>query len=122
MGGEQARAQRSVDILGELSVLGEDDEPLRIEGRGEVVSLELPSLGVGRSLARRAGGRSKRQEVISRLQAGLRVADLTLQVHVAGRPVARLTPHSEATLLSRLLGVGAMELKPMGVLLAVFRR
>jgi len=113
---------RPVDVLGELSVTGEGGEQLQVEGRGDTISVTLRSLWVGRSLARQAAGRSKRQVVISRLQAGLRRADLTLQVQVAGRPVARLAPHSKATLLSRLLGLGAMELRPMGVLFAVFRR
>lgn len=115
--------RRPVDVLGELSVTSEGGEKLRVEGRGDAISIALPSLWVGRSLARpTAGGRSKRKAAISRLQAGLRRADLTLQVHVAGRPIARLAPHSEATLLSRLMGLGPMELKPMGLLLAAFRR
>lgn len=112
----------AVDVLGELSVTDEGGEQLRVAGRGDVVSVDLPSLWVGRSLAKQTAGRSARQAVISRLQAGLRRADLTLQVHVAGRPIARLAPNSEATLLSRLLGLGAMELKPMALLLAILRR
>ena len=113
---------RPVDVLGELSVTAEGGQQIQVEGQGDAIAVTLPSLWAGRSLARRTAGRSKRQAFVDRLQAGLRRADLTLQVHVAGRPVACLTPHSEATLLSRLLGLGAMELKPKGLLLAVFRR
>lgn len=113
---------RPVDVLGELSVTGEGGEQLQVEGRGDAISIALPSLWVGRSLARQTAGRSKRQWVVIKLQAGLRRADLTLHVHVAGRPIARLAPHSKATLLSRLLGLGAVEIKPMGPLLSAFRR
>ncbi len=113
---------KPVDVLGELSVTGEGGEQLQVEGHGDAISVALPNLWVGRSLAKQAAGRSKRQVVINRLQAGLRRVDLTLHVHVAGRPIARLAPHSKATWLSRLLGLGAVELKPAGLLLAVFRR
>jgi hypothetical protein len=111
-----------IDVLGELSVLGEGGENLRISGTGEVISVDLPSLWAGRSLARQTGGRSQRQQLIGRLQAGLRFADLTLQVRVGGKPIARLAPHSEGTLLSRLLGLGALELSPVAVIAAAFRR
>ncbi len=113
---------RPVDVLGQLSVTGERGVQVEVEGRGDSISLALPSLRVARSLAREAAGRSKRLAMITRTQAGLRRADLTLQVHVAGRPIARLAPRSKATLLSRLLGLGAIELQPVGLLLAVFRR
>ena len=113
---------RPVDVLGELSLIGEGGEQLQVEGRGEAIAVTVPNLWVGRSLARQAAGRAKRQGVINRLQAGLRRVDLTLHVHVAGRPIARLAPHSKATWLSRLLGLGAVELKPAGLLLAVLRR
>ena len=113
---------RPVDVLGELSVSGEGGVQLQVEGRGDSISVALPSLRVGRSLARQAAGRSRRQTLITRLQAGLRRADLTLQINLAGRPIARLAPRSKPTLLSRLLGLGAIELQPVGLLLAVFRR
>lgn len=116
-----APATTTVDVIGELSVLGEAGEQLRVFGHGEVLSMDMPSLRTGSLLVKKTGGRSKRRETISRLQAGLRLADLTLQLH-AGRPIASLSPHSEATLLSRLLGLGAMELRPLGLLLAIFRR
>ena len=117
-----APATTTVDVIGELSVLGEAGEQLRVFGHGEVLSMDMPSLRTGSLLVKKTGGRSKRRETISRLQAGLRLADLTLQLQVAGRPIASLSPHSEATLLSRLLGLGAMELRPLGLLLAIFRR
>ncbi len=113
---------RPVDVLGELSLTGGGGEQLQVEGRGDAIAVTLPSVWAGRSLARQAAGRAKRQGVINILQAGLRRADLTIHVHIAGRPIARLAPYSKATWLSRLLGLGAVELKPTGLLLAVFRR
>jgi hypothetical protein len=95
---------------------------LRVAARGAVISVHLPSLSAGRSLAGQAAKRSKRREAISRLHAGLRFADLTLKVRVGGTLIAHLAPNSKTTLMSRLLGVGPMELKPLGLFLALIRR
>ncbi len=110
-----------VDVLGELSVTSEDGVELRVEGRGDTISMNLPNLGAGRALARHALGLSEGQGAMSKLQAGLRRTDLTIQVNVAGRAVAYLSADSEATMLSKLLGLGAMEVKPMALLAAALR-
>jgi hypothetical protein len=113
----------AIDVVGELSVVGGGGDELRLTGSGAVVTLELPSLGVGRALARSSAlGRAQRVKLITRLHAGLRLADVTLQVAVAGRPVAQLAPGSEAGLLSRLLGLGAFEIRPKGLLLVLLGR
>ena len=111
-----------VDVLGELSITGEGGEELRVEGRGNTISVHLPSVWVGRSLARQAIGRAERQGAVDKLQAGLRRADLTLNVTVAETPVAYLSPSSEETLLSKLLGIGSVEIKPLGLLRAMLHR
>ncbi len=123
-GGERelVPAMMPVDVLGELSVLSEGAGELRVAAKGAVISVDLPSVGAGRILARQVAARMKRHEAIERLHAGLRLADLTLEVSVAGTPVAHLAPASEATLLSRLLGVSPMQLKPMGLVRALFHR
>lgn len=110
-----------VDVLGELSLSVEGGEQLLVEGHSDTIAVDLPSLSAGRSLVKHANGRSQRQRVIGSLQAGLRHADLTLQVRVAGRPVAHLAPQSKATVLSRLLGLGPMKIKPLALFLAIFR-
>ena len=112
----------AIDVLGELSVLSDEGEQLQVGGQGNVVYVDLPNLSAGRSMASRVAGRAKRRELINRLHAGLRLADVTLQVQVRGRPVARLAPHSKTTWLSKLLGLGAVELKPVGLLLASLHR
>jgi len=113
---------RPVEFLGELAVTAEKGEQLRIEGRGDSIAIILPNLWTGRLLARQAPGRSKRQLAISRLQKILQRADLVLQVEIANKPIAYLSPHSRITFLSRLLGLGALELKPLALFVAVFRR
>ena len=115
-------AMMPVDVLGELSVLSEGAGELRVAAKGAVISVDLPSVAAGRVLARQVAGRMKRNEAIDRLHSGLRLADLTLEVTVAGTPIAHLAPASETTLLSRLLGVSPMKLKPMGLLRALFHR
>lgn len=113
---------RPVDVLGEISVSGEKGEQLRVVGRGDAIAVNLPNLWTGRLLARQAHNRSRRQAAISKLQSHLQRANLTLQIEIAGKPVAYLSSHSQATLLSRLLGLGSIELKPMALLATVFRR
>lgn len=113
----------AIDVLGELSVVGGSGDELRLTGRGAVVTLELPSLGVGRAMARSSSlGRTQRTKLIARLHDGLLLVDVTLQVAVAGRPVAQLAPGSKAGLLSRLLGLGKFEIRPMALLLALLGR
>lgn len=111
-----------VDVIDKLTLTDKAGGQLLAKGRGDTVSVDLPSLWASRSLAKQSPGRLKRAQAIGELQAGLRHAGLTLQVRVAGRPVAHLAPDSKATLLSRLLGLGAMQLKPLSLLLALFRR
>jgi len=112
----------SLDLIGELTLTDEAGGQLLVKGRGDTVSVDLPSLWAGRALAKQAPGRSKRAQAIGTIQAGLRHADLRLQLRVAGRPVAYLAPDSKPTLLPRLLGLGSMELKPLSLILAMFRR
>ncbi len=110
-----------VDVFGELSVTAEDGEHFIVEAQGNAIAINLPSLWSGRSLARQAYGRSKRQAAIRKIQAQLQRTELTLRVQVAGQSVAHLSPQSKVTLLSRLFGLGAVELKPLALLRAVFR-
>ena len=105
-----------VDVLGELAVLNECGGEFRVAAQGAIISVELPSLSAGRKLAGQAAGRKTREATIQRLHKALRLGDLTLNVNVAGRQVASLTPDSQDSLLSRLLGVAPMELRPVGLL------
>ena len=115
-------AMMPVDVLGELSILGEGDAELRVAAEGAVVTVDLPSLAAGRSLARQFSGRARRKALIHRLHSGLRLADVTLRFSVAGTTVAHLAPGSETTLLSRALGVDPVQLSPMGLMRALVRR
>jgi hypothetical protein len=110
-----------VDVFGELSVTAEDGEQFVVEAQGDAIAINLPSLWSGRSLVRQAYGRSKRQAAIRKVQTHLQRTELTLRVHIAGRPIACLSPRSKVTLLSRLFGLGAVELKPLALFLAAFR-
>jgi hypothetical protein len=50
------------------------------------------------------------------------VADLTLRFEAGPHVVAQLRPHSQPTRLSRVLGLGALEVYVMPVLRALLRR
>ncbi|MDJ0862294.1 MAG: hypothetical protein QNJ82_08655 [Gammaproteobacteria bacterium] len=111
-----------VDVLGELSVLSGEGAQFSVAAKGDRISVELPSLAAGRSVAKQAAGRLQRKAMLSKLHAGLRVADLTLEVNVAGTLVAHLAPDSETTLLARLLGISPMRVRPLGLLRAAISR
>ncbi len=111
-----------VDVLGELSVLSEDGGQISVAANGDRISVDLPSLAAGRSVAKQAAGRIQRKALFNKLHAGLRFADLTLEVNVAGTLIAHLAPDSRTTLLARVLGVSPMKVKPLGLLRAAFSR
>ena len=110
-----------VDVNGELSVTAESGEQFYIEAEGDEIAINLTNLWIGRSLAKQGLGRNKRQAVIGKVHATLRRTDLSLRVQIAGQSVAYLSPDSKESLLSRLFGVGAVELKPLAFLFAVLR-
>lgn len=111
-----------LDVSGELSVAGEDGEQFQLEGCGDAIAVKLPDLATGRALARQTSGRAKRQAAMRKLHTSLQKSDLKLRVLVAGTLVAHLYPDSKATVLSRILGLAPMKLKPLSLLGAVFRR
>lgn len=110
-----------VDVNGKLSVIAESGEQFDIEAKGAEIAINLTNLWVGRSLAKQDSGRNKRQAMIKKIHATLRRTDLSLRVQIAGQSVAYLSPESKESLLSRLFGLGAVELKPLAFLFAVLR-
>jgi hypothetical protein len=110
-----------VDVIGTLTVTSESGEQFHVEGGGCEIAINLPNLWIGQSLLKQTSGRKKRQTMIRKAHAMLRRADLRLRVRIAGQSVAYLSPDSQESLISKLFGLGAVELKPLALLLAVIR-
>jgi len=92
-----------------------DDATVSIRGYGDLVVVAAPSLSVLRTLVRGEPPVPDR----SHLVAALRDADVTLDVRVRGRSVARAGPEYDPGPLSRALGVAPARVSLGGLLLAV---
>ena len=109
-------------IHADLSLLAADGGGVAVRPTDAVIDVTLPRLwsrhwGIGPIADRR-----QRQSLLARLQRGLQAADLTLRFKVGQHVVAQLRPHSQPTRLSRVLGLGAVEVYVMPVLRAFFGR
>ena len=106
----------------DLSLLSAQGEAVTVTADGSVITLSLPRLFSRRWPPGPLSDRGRRALLLARLRRGLQVADLSLQVRVRQQVVAQLTPQSRPTLLSRLLGLGAVEVRLLPSLRALLRR
>jgi antitoxin (DNA-binding transcriptional repressor) of toxin-antitoxin stability system len=111
-----------LEVTAELSLQAANGEAVTVTADGAVVTVSLPSLRPLRGQFGPLADRQRRAALLARLQRGLQVADLTLQVKLRGMPLAQLAPHARPTALSRLLGVGPLRVRPWSVLSALLRR
>lgn len=95
-----------LDVFADLT-LTVDDAPVSIRGYGDLVVVDAPSLAAVRALEAGTGAPLER----------LLTADVTLDVRVRGRSVARATPGGRAGPLGRALGVAPFSVAPGGLLL-----
>ena len=109
---ERLADERAVDVAADLDV-ELDGEPLHVEGYTDLVVVRASSLSPLRRLVRYHGDRSG--DVAALLDA----ADLTAEIRVGNRTVARLGADATPGVLERRLGMGSTRLVPSGLLLAV---
>jgi hypothetical protein len=103
-------ADRRLDVYADLRVeVGE--AAVSVRGYGDLVVVAAPTLSAARALGATGGAGGP---LLERLAA----ADVTVDLRVRGRSVARAGPDHEAGPLSRLLGVAPARLSPGGLLLA----
>ena len=98
-----------LEILGHLTILGEDASRLSVEFRGDVVVLTLPDLRAALNL-RRTMPRPRRRAWLIGAQAVLARAGLELQVWIGHRQVARLNAGSRPGRVATWLGLDPLEL------------
>jgi hypothetical protein len=109
-------------IHADLSLLWADGAVVTVTATGTVIDVTLPQLWSRHWAMGPLADRGQRQSLLARLQRGLRVADLTLRFSVRQHVVAQLRPRSQPTRLSRLLGLGAVEVYAMPAVRALFGR
>lgn|GEM_PF-2161841 len=106
---------RAVDVDADLT-LTIDDVTVRIRGYGDLVVVAAPSLSVVRRLAR-----TSVPPLDAPLLEFLRDADVTLDIRVGGRSVARAGADVDPGALSRALGTAPARVSLGGLLLAALR-
>jgi hypothetical protein len=119
--GPSARGSPSVVLLRlPLDIVGEvqaavAQETVLITGRKDTITVDIPRLRVGLLGLRAAGGREQRSKILSRADAALQVASLSVRFRMAGGTVAMLGSAARPGLLSRLLGLAPLEVRLSGL-------
>ena len=108
-------------VFADLTLLAADGERVTIAADGPVITFTLPRLPSRRWALGPRADRGQRRSLLARLHRALQIADLTLQFKVRRRLVAQLRPASRPTLVSRLLGVGPIEVRLLPGMLALLR-
>ncbi len=109
-------------IHADLSLRAADGAVVTVTATDTVIDVTLPRLWSRHWAMGPWAYRRRRQPLLARLQRGLQLADLTLRFKVRQHVVAQLRPDSQPTRLSRMLGLGAVELYVVPLLRALFGR
>ncbi len=76
-----------------------------VNGDGQRIVLDFPSLQAAFEMLRPWSGQSKRAEMADRLHEALKAVGLSLEVKIQGRPMAELGSASRGGILLKLLGL-----------------
>jgi len=109
---------RPLHVVADLSVEAENGKRIRVEAAGTLVTVRLPDLWVARDHIGLLRDRTLRANLLHRLHQWLGISDLAVEVLVRRHRIARLAPESRAGWLARWLGLGEVEIFPLGVLRA----
>ncbi len=109
-------------VTADLSLQSANGEAVTVTADGAVVTVTLAHLRLHPGQRGLLANCRRRAAMLARLQRGLQVADLTLQVKLRETLLAQLAPHSQPTALSRLLGLGPMQVRPWPMLRALLRQ
>jgi hypothetical protein len=108
-------------VFVQLSLLTTTGDAITVTAADTVITVTLPRLRLRHAVLGPLADRGQRCRLLASLHEGLQIADLTVQFQVRRRVVAQLRPQSQPTLVSRLLGLGAVEVRIIPYLLALLR-
>lgn len=112
-----------LDFEGELVFEREGVEALRLDAEGALLRIRFVHLsdawGVGQRLRLSPPGQASTAELATSAVAGVEVA---LEILIASHLVARAGPGISGSRLARWFGFGAVDIRPAGLLRAVFAR
>ena len=101
-------------------VLSFGNDDFLVNAANDRIVVDLPSWRAGLAILRLPPVRGEWEQLFTQTQRGLTVADLRVQFRLAGRIVARLGIEARPGIVSRLLGLGPLELRPLQLLLSMW--
>ena len=121
---ESPRSRRSIDVRSlqlPLDIVGEVQASLNgaailVSAEHDTILVDLPRRWIGLRTLRRSGRRAHREEMLQRMQAALQLAALAVHFRLMGRIVGRLGTGARPGVLSWVLGVRPLEIRPAEVL------
>jgi len=110
-----------LEVLADLT-LAIDGEDIQIQGDGEVVVVDLPSLRAGQRLLQSGpwSGDVRRLRT-EQFNTALRTAGITVEIRCRGETIARLGSRATPNAVARLLDFGEIELHPVKAIRAEAR-
>lgn len=109
-----------LDIIGEVQALFRD-QTILLRASHDVITIEFPNLRAGMAALRVSGGRVQRTKWIGRVSAALHATSLNVDLQIASTTVAHLGTDARPGLMSHLLGVGEVEIRPAGLVSSLVR-
>jgi len=105
-----------------LLLTDENGKEISVSAEKEIITVLLPSLWVGRPMLRQLSNRRQRTWMMENIYGGLKQADLMIEFRIAHQIIARIGPQSRPGLVSRIMGLGPVELKIVPILLSLFKK
>ncbi|MFO8100039.1 MAG: hypothetical protein R6T83_10535 [Salinibacter sp.] len=110
-----------IEVLADLQ-LAVDGEDIAIQGDGDHIVVDLPSLRAGRRLVSSGPfALGRRSDQMDRLHQALDLSGIAVEVRLQGESIARLGKGARPGLLSQALNLGPVEIRPTQPLLQVLR-
>jgi len=106
-------------VISDLRMMDDSGRSVSVTADGRIVSLTANGRWVLRPARPLLFPHARRVVRLAALHHALQRLTLTLEVRVGERMVARLAPERRPGPLARLLGLGALEVKPWSLFLAL---
>ena len=103
-------------------VLSLEDDQFLVNAKDGAIVVDLPSLRAGLAVMRLQLVRGGWGQLFTQAQRGIAGVNLSVQFRLAGKIVARLGADTRPGIVSRLFGLGPLELQPLQLLLSVWSR
>lgn len=109
----------SLDVSAQLSLTNENGKNILVSAEKQTITVILPTLWVANTALKQATLGRNRSLMIADAHAVLKHTDLMIEFRIADRVIALIGPQTRSSLLSRLVGLGSIELKIVPILLSL---